>query len=392
MTARLFTPRFFIMCAYTFTVFTSAFQLLPTAPYRILELGGSTLAAGLFLGLLTYASALSAPLTGHLGDRVGQRRVLMSVSLVLAGCTASYAVIRDYRLMLAMVIVHGLFWSALLSASGAYMAATVPASRRGEGLGYWGLASVLAIAVAPPLGFWVYKQGWVTLCSELVALNLLMAVIAWWLPEEEAPEASEAEAGAAVGERSLVEWRVIALSVGLALVPFGYGGLSSFSALFADALHVAPRSLFLTLMATAILAGRVTLGRRLDQIGHRRILLPALVVPAVGLTVLAMARGAVGFLAAAVIFGAGFGLIYPAFSAYVLTHVPARRRGAAFGAIIAAFDTGIGTGSSVIGGLIGRYGFRAAFGVAAVLAVLSAPYFVLAERRLGFLRPAVLGT
>ena len=37
----LFTPRFFIMCAYSFTVFVSVFQLLPTAPYHIIELGGS---------------------------------------------------------------------------------------------------------------------------------------------------------------------------------------------------------------------------------------------------------------------------------------------------------------------------------------------------------------
>ena len=29
---RLFTPRFFVMCGFTFTVFLSAFQLLPTAP------------------------------------------------------------------------------------------------------------------------------------------------------------------------------------------------------------------------------------------------------------------------------------------------------------------------------------------------------------------------
>ena len=56
---RLFTPRFFVMCGFSFTVFLSAFQLLPTAPFHILALGGSTVAAGLFLGFLTYASALS---------------------------------------------------------------------------------------------------------------------------------------------------------------------------------------------------------------------------------------------------------------------------------------------------------------------------------------------
>ncbi|HZM49363.1 MAG TPA: hypothetical protein VFE68_02685, partial [Vicinamibacteria bacterium] len=57
----LFTGRFFLMCGFTFTVFLSAFQLLPTAPFHILELGGSKFAAGLFLGLLTYSSAFSAP-------------------------------------------------------------------------------------------------------------------------------------------------------------------------------------------------------------------------------------------------------------------------------------------------------------------------------------------
>src|SRR4030095_5827667 len=45
---RLVTPRFLIMCAYSFTVFVSVFQLLPTAPYHIIDLGGTTAAAALF--------------------------------------------------------------------------------------------------------------------------------------------------------------------------------------------------------------------------------------------------------------------------------------------------------------------------------------------------------
>ena len=81
--------------------------------------------------------------------------------------------------------------------------------------------------------------------------------------------------------------------------------------------------------------------------------------------------------------------MYPAFAAYVMGHVPASRRGAAFGAMIAAFDLGIGTGSSLLGWTIDRHGFRVAFGAAAALALLAAPYFLVAERRLGFLRVVV---
>ena len=83
MSERLFTPRFFLMCGFTFTVFLSAFQLLPTAPYRILDLGGTPAIAGLFLGFLTYSSAMSAPLTGALVDRVGPRQVLIVSSLAI---------------------------------------------------------------------------------------------------------------------------------------------------------------------------------------------------------------------------------------------------------------------------------------------------------------------
>ena len=85
------------MCGFSFTVFLSAFQLLPTAPYHIIDLGGSTFASGMFLGFLTYSSAFSAPLTGALADRIGQRRVLMISSLALVGFSLAYAVITDVR-------------------------------------------------------------------------------------------------------------------------------------------------------------------------------------------------------------------------------------------------------------------------------------------------------
>ena len=71
------------MWSYNFTVFVSAFQLLPTAPFHILSMGGSQTAAGLFLGFLTYASAISAPITGAIGDRFGKRRVLIIASVAI---------------------------------------------------------------------------------------------------------------------------------------------------------------------------------------------------------------------------------------------------------------------------------------------------------------------
>jgi MFS family permease len=376
---RLFTPRFFVMCGFTFTVFLSAFQLLPTAPFEILSRGGSTFASGLFLGFLTYASAFSAPLTGAFSDRAGQRRILITTSLAITFFSIAYAIVPGYRIMLALVLVHGVFWSGLLSASAAYLTNSIPETRRGEGVAYWGLSSVAAIAVAPTIGFWVYRQGWTTLCVESAALNLVMAAIAWRLPHQ--PIAAERAARPAARRRH-VEWRVLALSITLFLYSFGYGGITSFTALYADVNGVSPKGIYLTALAVVILVTRPFSGRLGDRLGHRRVLLPCLALIAIGLGCLCLGGSLGWLLLSAAIFGTGFGTAYPLFVALVMEHVGPEGRGAAFGAILAAFDRGIGTGSTSMGWIIGAHGFVAAFGTAAALSALSLPYFLLTDRLL----------
>jgi MFS family permease len=391
MTPPLVTPRFLTMFGFSFLVFASIFQLLPVAPYRMLALGGTTASAGWFLGLLTFSSAVFAPLTGPLCDRFGHRRALVGAGALLSVITASYAAVHDNRVLLALVVVHGAVWSSLMAASGAYVTAAIPPARRAEGLGYWGLASILAIGVAPTLGFWVYSFGWTVLCLELAALNAVMTMVAWWLPDERVAAAQAA--GTTVGvvgavgaapqpHRFGIEWRVMLLAASLALISFGYGGLTSFSALFADTLGVSPRGTFLTAMAVSVVAGRLIVGRRIDMWVPGAVLTVSFAIPVSGLLLLATADGRTGFVLAGLAFGAGFGLMWPAFAAFVMRSMPAARRGAAFGAMLAAFDTGIGVGSATTGWVVRAHGFRPAFAVAALVAALALPYFVLARRRL----------
>jgi len=106
------------------------------------------------------------------------------------------------------------------------------------------------------------------------------------------------------------------------------------------------------------------------------------VLIALGLALLAAGATLPSLVASAIVFGVGFGTAYPVFVAHVMRHVSPARRGAAFGAILAAFDTGIGTGSTVVGWLIQRVGYSAAFTVAATLSAIALPYFVVVDRKL----------
>jgi predicted MFS family arabinose efflux permease len=368
------------MCGFTFTVFLSEFQLLPAAPFRILDMGGSTFASGLFLGFLTYASAISAPFTGSVADRIGRRRTLLIASAVSTACAIGYAVAPDYRLLLVLVVVHGVFWSGLLSASSAYLTRLLPERRRAEGIGYWGLSSIAAVAVAPPLAFWLMRHGgWAAVCYVCAGLNILMGVIAWTIDEG----ASKAQAPGGHDEsKTFLESRVLVLSGTLFLYTFGYGAITSFSAVYADALGVSPKGIYLTTLAIVILFTRPLSASLADRIGYRRVFVPCLAFITAGLAALAIFRGTrTSLIVSAIVFGLGFGTAYPVFVAYVMRDVHAARRGAAFGAILAAFDTGIGTGSTIVGWLIQQFGYATAFGTAAALSALAMPYFLIVDRR-----------
>jgi MFS family permease len=143
-----------------------------------------------------------------------------------------------------------------------------------------------------------------------------------------------------------------------------------------------PKEIFFTTFALVVILTRPLFGPLGDRIGHRRVFLPCLALIVAGLGLLAgIGASKAGLITAAIVFGTGFGTAYPMFVAYVMRHVDETRRGAAFGSILAAFDTGIGSGSIVTGWIVQRHGFAAGYGVAATLAAFAIPFFLWADRK-----------
>ncbi|HEV7919543.1 MAG TPA: MFS transporter [Thermoanaerobaculia bacterium] len=373
----LFTPRFAGMWVFSFVTFFSAFQLLPAVPFRILELGGNTAQAGLFLFFYTLMSALAAPITGTVADHFGRRRTLIVASLVFIVFSILYGVIRDLRLLYLVAAVHGAIWSSILASSSAIMSEFIPESRRTQGIAMWGLASMSAFALAPPVGLFVFKFGWLTLCGELAVLSLLMAIAGWLLPVRDAARPSSAP-----NLSDAWDFRVMSTTVSLAVTAFGYGGITSYVALFSLERHIHPESLFFTASAATIALVRIFTSHLGDRLGPKAILYPALLCIPVAFAVLATAHSRTQLVASAVLFGAGFGSMYPAFATFILAHTDPERRARTFGSIVGAFDTGIAIGSFSIGTIGQHWSLGRAFGVAAAISCLAIPIFMLTSKRL----------
>lgn len=366
------------MWIFTFTTFLTAFLLFPVIPLRIVELGGTTSEAGRFLAIYTFACATAAPLSGTFADTLGRRRVLIFGAGAFVFASIAYGLITFLPLLLVVACIHGAFWSGLLSSSSAIISEIIPLSRRAEGLSWWGMASSAAVAIAPAAGLIVYRSGgWAFVMGLMAVLSVGMLGLAFRVrggapvPGAKMPPLSR-----------LIEWRVIIVALTLSSISFGYGGVTSYVAMLAMERNLNPPSLFFTIFAVTIVVSRVFLAPVADRRGPMILFIPSMVVIPLAMGLLAFASSVWMLVAAAVLYGLGFGCAYPAFVTWLLPRTADERRGATFGSMLWAFDMGIGTGSLVLGVIAQHHGFTWAYGVAALVGVAALPIFFLTSRLL----------
>ena len=364
-TTRLVTRQFALMWALTFVTFFAAFQLFPTVPLRLRELGASLAESGRFLSLFTAGSALGALFTGPLGDRLGHRRLVVSSALLFAGFLAAYALMPTRWGIYLLAFPHGIVWSGLLTATMASLAHVLPEDRRADGLSLYGLASPGGVIVGPLLGLWIFQHwGFAPIAWYLAACFLLLGAMATTLPEDHAH-----------GRPEGFKWpdaAVLTPCLVLFCIALGYGALNSYTAQEGLALGMKLPSAFLSFMAVGMVLMRLVMLRRGFGSRPSRKLPGMLLGAFVGLALLALLPGGMArHMASALLYGAGYSMLHTLLNAKLLESVDPQRRGSAFGALLFAFDAGIGLGSLSLGWIIGHYGYRLGWGLGA-LAMLAA--------------------
>ncbi len=349
----LWTRSFALVWACTFLTFFAAFQLFPTAPLRLRELGAGLSESGRFLSVFTVGSSLGALVTGQLGDRIGHRRMMVFASTSFTLIMAAYAFMPVRWGFYLLAPLHGAIWSGLLTSTTALLGGLLPEDRRAEGLSWYGLASPGGVVFGPTVGVELHRLfGFKGMCLGLVVSFAVLSVLIRRLPAdtaraEERPSLQGPEPAA------------VRLASVLFFVALSYGALSSFSAQEALWLKMPWPSAFLSCLAIGMVATRLLMGA--VGFGERPVrLLPwMLLLAAAGLSLLAFAPGAsLRHIAAGLVYGAGYSMVFTLLNTALLDKVSPQRRGAAFGTFMFAFDAGIGLGSWALGLLMGRYGFQ----------------------------------
>ena len=134
---RIYDRAFFLLCGGTVVFMASFGMLLPELPAHLAAMGGEAYLGGV-VGMFTLAAFLSRFLSGRIADN-RQRRWSCSVCRdQVAGF--GYLVATTIATFLALRFFHGLSTGFRPPGTSAMLTDRIPKSRRGEALGYLGVA------------------------------------------------------------------------------------------------------------------------------------------------------------------------------------------------------------------------------------------------------------
>src|SRR5690349_19095860 len=376
---RLVSGRFAAALLASFGALTSFYLLLSVTPMYAVSAGAGSAGAGLVTGSLMLTTVLAEFASPRLLGRFGYRVVFAVGALLLGGPAPALLLPHSMVTIIAVSIARGIGFGLSTVVIGALVAASVPAERRGEGIGLAGVVACVPAIVALPSGVWLAQNAGYAVVIAITAITALapLAAIPWLpapgdtAPGDTGPAAHEAEAGQADNGPngllgSLRSGGMLRPGLVFAATTVSAGVVASFLPLAAG-VSAGVATLGLFAQAVTATASRWWAGRPGDRHGHAGLLIPGLLIAATGMASLIWVSAPVVVIAGMCLFGIGFGIAQNATFALMLDRAPASGYGTASALWNLAYDAGYGTGPIVFGVFVAHTGYPAAFALTGLL-------------------------
>ena len=365
---RLWTRNFIALVAANGLLFGSFHFLLPTLPLYAAGLGADGTQIGIIGGVFGF-SAIFIRLFTDTGVRaLGKKNCLYGGLALSILATLSYFVFSSIDEIIFARVLHGLGFGLSTTFAAAIAAEVIPAERRGEGIGYLGLGSTVAMAMAPALGIVLltdFNPAVLFLTSAILSLGAVVAVRCCGFSEK-AVELPQPAIHASIRNRFFESWTGIPAVLTI-LFGAAYGSVNTFIAMAAQEAGIPSAGLFFVVGTFFIFLSRPFGGRLLDQKGAFSVILPGGASYLLGVCLILRADSLSIFLLASVFYGLGAGLLLPALMTWMLNAVRAERRSAASATFYNMLDVGTSSGIMILGSVAGNMGYLTLYKYVAIL-------------------------
>lgn len=354
--------------------------MLPILPLYLVErLVVSKSEVGIILSLYTIAALIIRPFIGWAIDEYGRKGIYLLAFLLFSLSFIAYPLASGVLLFLGIRFAHGIFWGALTTTSSTIAVDIIPPSRRGEGIGIFGLSMTIGMAIGPMIAILITGESRfvllfvTTICISFIGF-LLASIIKY-------PKYKTTSKIVSFTLKGLVEKTAIPVSVNMIFVMFTYGGILSFIALYTREIGIRNSGMFFLLLSLGIGLSRIGSGRVIDKRGPAAVSFIGILLLVVGFAILALIKTPIGYHMAGGVLGLGYGVIMPTFHTMINNITPPNRRGAANATFFTAFDMGIGLGMIGTGMLSQWLGFSSTFLVSSVINLIALNLFAFSTIR-----------
>jgi len=386
--AKLWTTSFVALTLSSFLLFLNLQMLLSSFPIYIKnEFHTGNLAVSLGTSLFALSAIVTRFITVALIRRIS-RGALLYTGLTIAGVvTLIYLTAGNAGSLLAMRVANGVGFGMASTIIPTLVSQIIPGNRMGEGIGYFGLSTSLAMSIGPVVGMNIINNygfsplaiiGAAVVMLAVPILLLTRSVPRDWQKQVQSNSRLQAKShtqGARLPYNRKLFFPAL-LNVMLAIT---YSGLLSFIALFGEAVHLGQVGLFFLFNVITIVIIRPISGRIFDSKGHAAVLIPAAICVIISMVVLSFTTAMPMLILSALLYGLGFGAIQPTIQAWMLRSGTPEQHGMANSMFYNSTDVGVAAGSIILGAIASASSYTAMYRYSAGFMVLFLVIYMLAR-------------
>lgn len=380
MKDKLFTKDYYLILLANFLLFFGFWILIPVMPFYLREtfLCGNTM-IGAILSCYTISALCIRPFSGYLLDSFARKPLYLLSYFFFTAMFVGYILAGTLSIFIMVRIVHGLSFGTVTVGGNTVVIDIMPASRRGEGLGYYGLTNNLSMSIGPMVGLFMFNNQ--VPFKQIFACGLLTCFLGFLLASCVHTPYKPPVKREPVSLDRFILLKGIPAGIALLLISIPYGMTTNYIAMYAHEIGITGETgFFFTYLAVGMAISRLFSGRWVDKgyviqvitIGFSMVMLCFFLL-AFCSNIIVWNKDVCNilFFAIALFLGIGFGLVFPAYNTLFVNLAPNNQRGTATSTYLTSWDVGIGL-SMIGGGYIAEIStFDKAYLFGAGVAVLS---------------------
>ena len=384
MKDKLVTSSYCFILAANFLLYFGFWLLIPVLPFYLSEVfsaGNSTI--GIILSCYTVAALCIRPFSGYFLDSFARKPLYLMAYFIFMTMFAGYIIAGSLTLFIMFRIIQGVSFGMVTVGGNTVVIDIMPSSRRGEGLGYYGLSNNIAMAVGPMSGLFLHDAGMSFTTIFCCSLGSCMAgfVCASLVKTPYKPPVRREP----ISLDRFILLKGIPAGISLLLLSIPYGMTTNYVAMYAKQIGInATTGFFFTFMAIGMAISRIFSGKIVDRGKITQVISAGLYLVVFSFFLLSACVYLISwnnmvctivFFSVALLLGVGFGIMFPAYNTLFVNLAPNSQRGTATSTYLTSWDVGIGIGMLTGGYIAEVSNFDKAYLFGACLTIVSMLYF-----------------